>query len=127
MRITLYPTLEEALFLHQELIKRHGGSFGVRDLGLLESALARPRSGYYDTLSAQAAALIQSLALNHPFVDGNKRLAFALTATFLHMNGFEIKVTPKVGESFLINKIVLKKIEIDAIARWLEKLMQKVS
>jgi len=94
---TLFPTLQETLELHDQLILRFGGSKGVRDLGLLESALVRPQSGYYDTLSMQAAALLQSLCQNHCFVDGNKRVAFASTAIFLRMNGYRLSVKPDDG------------------------------
>ena len=64
MRITLYPTLEEALMLHDILIARYGGASGVRDKGALEAALFRPQTGYYDSLALEAAALLQSLSLN---------------------------------------------------------------
>lgn len=126
MKVTLYPTLDETLELHRNLIDRFGGSPGVRDLGLLQSALGRPQSGYYSSLSLQAAALIQSLALNHGSVDGNKRVAFALTAIFVRMNGYRLRVTPDNGESFLIEKVIQGKADIDSISQWLEKHMKKV-
>jgi death-on-curing protein len=65
----------------------YAGAAGVRDRGLVESALARARSGYYGSLSEQAAALLQSFAMNHGFVDGNKRVAWASSLVFLRMNG----------------------------------------
>jgi death on curing protein len=71
-----YITLEEALRIHEVLIREFGGAHGVRDLGLLESALLRPQTGYYADLIEEAAALWESLAMNHPFVDGNKRVAY---------------------------------------------------
>ena len=126
MKATLFPTLEETLILHKRLIERFGGDGGVRDLGLLESALMRPQTGYYDTLSLQAAALLQSLTQNHAFVDGNKRVAFATTAIFLRMNGFRLVVDPDNGESFLIEEVIQKKIDINRIAQWLEKHMSEV-
>src|SRR5690606_24739720 len=98
MKFLLFPTLEEALELHRVLIERFGGQGGVRDLRLLPSALGRPQTGYYATLSLQAAALLQSLAKNYPFVDGNKGVAFAVTAIFLRMNGYRLKVDPDNGE-----------------------------
>ena len=104
MKITLYPALSEVLELHRILIERFGGSTGVRDLGLLESALMRPQTGYYSTLSLEAAALLQSLCQNHAFIDGNKRVAFAVTAIFLRMNGFRLKVDTDNGEGFLIKE-----------------------
>jgi death-on-curing protein len=118
--VILYPTLEETLELHVRLIERFGGKPGVRDLGLLQSALGRPKSGYYNSLSLQAAALMQSLALNHSFIDGNKRVAFALTAIFLIMNGQRLKVSADNGESFLINKVIEEKVDLQVIAEWLE-------
>jgi death-on-curing protein len=126
MKITLYPTLNETLELHSRLIERFGGRGGIRDLGLLESALMRPQTGHYKSLSLEAAALLQSLSQNHSFVDGNKRVAFASTAIFLRMNGYRLKVTADNGESFLIEKIIKDKVDIEVIATWLEKHMRKV-
>jgi death-on-curing protein len=126
MKATLFPTLEEALLLHEELIKRFGGQGGIRDPGMLESALARPKSGYYASLSEQAAALLQSLAMNHAFTDGNKRVAFALTAIFLRMNGYRIPVSAASGEAFLIERVIEAKAPLDEITRWIEAHMRKV-
>lgn len=123
MKATLYPTFTETLELHTRLIERFGGKNGVRDMGLLESALMRPQTGYYGSLSLEAAALLQSLAQNHPFIDGNKRVAFATTAIFLRMNGYRLKVDTDNGESFIIQKIIKAKAEIEVIADWLEKHM----
>jgi death-on-curing protein len=124
-KTSVYPTLEEALYLHDRLIERFGGSPGVRDLGLLESALARPRSGYYDSLSLQAAALMQSLAQNHAFVDGNKRVAFALTDVFLRLNGHQLVVGADVAERFLVKQVIVGKAELEVIATWIEKHLRR--
>ncbi len=110
--------------LHQALLKRFGGQGGLRDQGLLESALARPRSGYYTTISEQVAALMQSLALNRSFVDGNKRVAFAMTAIFLRMNGWRFIVTADEGEAFLITKVIQGKAEVKEMATWIEGKMK---
>ena len=126
MQTVLFPTLQETLELYDRLVQRFGGSAGVRDMGLLESALVRPQTGYYDTLSMQAAALLQSLCQNDCFVDGNKRVAFASTAIFLRMNGYRLYVTADDGESFLIDHVIQKKIAIEDIATWLEGGMRKV-
>lgn len=126
MKVTLYPTLTETLSLHQRLIERFGGKDGVRDMGLLESALMRPQTGYYNTLSLEAAALLQSLAQNHPFVDGKKRVAFATTAIFLRMNGYRLKINADKGEAFIIDRVIKSKIDIEEIAAWLEKHMNRV-
>jgi death on curing protein len=124
VKLTKFPTLEECLMLHQALLKRFGGQSGVRDHGLLESALARPRSGYYTSLSEQAAALMQSLALNHCFVDGNKRVAFAMTAIFLKMNGWRFVLTADEGETFLIGRVIEAKADFQEIANWIEGKMK---
>ena len=124
MRDTIFPTLEEALYLHDLLLVKFGGPEGVLDRGLLESALARPRSGYYKSLSEQAAALLHSLALNHPFVDGNNRVAFALTAVFLKMNGFSLEVAAVEAKPFIEVDIIQRKLPVGEIARWLESHMR---
>jgi death on curing protein len=85
-----YLTLDDVLSIHRAQIERFGGAHGVRDLGLLEAALMRPQTGYYHSLIEQAAALWESLAMNHVFIDGNKRVAFASTQIFLRMNGVSI-------------------------------------
>ncbi|HMR07198.1 MAG TPA: type II toxin-antitoxin system death-on-curing family toxin [Polyangiaceae bacterium] len=126
MAVTLYPTLHEALALHEALLERFGGSLGVRDLGALESALHRPQSGYYEQLSQQAAALLQSLAMNHPFVDGNKRVAFALTAIFLRLNGYRLVVAADAAEAFLIDEVIVARAELAAIQLWLEQHLRSV-
>ena len=126
MKVVLYLTLAETLELHQRLLERFGGKVGVRDLGLLESALMRPQTGYYQSLSLQAAALLQSLTQNHAFIDGNKRVAFASTAIFLRMNGFRLTIDPDNGESFLIEQVIRAKTDIHEIAAWLEKHMRPV-
>ena len=121
---TVYLTLEEALDLHRQLLDRFGGAGGVRDLGLLESALARPRSGYYVSLSEQAAALMQSLAGNHAFVDGNKRMAFAATAVLLTMNGYRLVVDADEAERFLIDEVIQEQADVATITSWLERFME---
>jgi death-on-curing protein len=121
----LYLTLQETLELHEQLILRFGGPPGVRDMGLLESALIRPQTGYYETLSMQAAALLQSLCQNHCFVDGNKRVAFAATAIFLRMNGYRLGVKADDGETFLVNHVIQKRMAIEDIATWLESRMKR--
>jgi death-on-curing protein len=127
MKETIFPTLDEALYLHEVLIQRFGGRSGVLDKGLLESALARPRSGYYRSLSEQAAALMQSLAMNHPFVDGNKRVAFALTAVFLRLNGMRLSVAAHEGVRFVEITLIQERSALDVITAWIEKHAQVMS
>lgn len=126
MPITFYPTLQEVLYLHRRLLERFGGQEGVRDLGLLDSALHRARSGYYETLSEQAAALLQSLARNPPFVDGNKRVALATCAVFLRTNGFRLELEPTAAESFLVERILVGHAELAEITAWLEASMRRI-
>lgn len=120
-----YLTLADLLTMHSVSIKLHGGSAGIRDLGALEAAIYRPQTGYYDDLIGQAAALFESIAINHPFIDGNKRVAFAATDTFLRINGFKIKansaqIYKKMMELFDTNNFKFEKLE-----PWLRPLMVK--
>jgi death-on-curing protein len=93
-----FLTLDEVLAIHAEQIERYGGSLGIRDHGLLESALAMPEATYADeelhsTLYEKAAAYLFHLVKNHPFVDGNKRIALAVALIFLAMNDIRIEAT----------------------------------
>ena len=81
-----YLTVADVLGMHGVLMQRYGGAPGVRDPGALEAALFRPQTGYYEDIVAEAAALMESLAINHPFVDGNKRAAFGACLVFLRLN-----------------------------------------
>ena len=101
-----YLTLADALEMHAALIDAYGGAHGLRDAGALEAALFRPQTGYYEDVIAEAAALLESLAVNHPFVDGNKRLAFAGADVFLRLNGFRI-----VGESRALHRDLIDMFE----------------
>lgn len=94
-------------------------------MGLVESALARA-SGYYESRSEQAAALLQSFAMNHAFIDGNQRAAWASSMVFLRMNGFRVKVSAEDAERFLIDQVIVQRAEVAAIAKWLERLMHAV-
>ena len=85
-----FLTLEEVVAIHNDLVAEFGGPHGLRDPAALESAVMRPRMGYYDSILEEASALMESLAMNHPFVDGNKRASFFATATFLRLNGLRI-------------------------------------
>jgi death-on-curing protein len=89
-----YLTVADVLGLHAILLQRYGGASGVRDPGALEAALFRPQTGYYKDIVMEASALLESLAINHPFVDGNKRVAFAATDVFLRINGWRLKRSP---------------------------------
>ena len=95
-----YLTPQQILFIHYRLIEATGGSHGVRDLGALQAAVARPQSTFdrndlYPDLFAKAAALMESLIKNHPFVDGNKRTSITAAAVFLRRNGFLMAASQK--------------------------------
>ncbi|MCY3994359.1 MAG: type II toxin-antitoxin system death-on-curing family toxin [Caldilineaceae bacterium] len=85
-----HPEIGEAIAIHDALIDEFCGAPGLRDEGALAAALMRPQLGYYDSLIEEAAALLESLANNYPFVDGNKRTTFAVTDIFLHLHGYYI-------------------------------------
>ena len=92
-----FLTLDDALEVHRDQIERYGGTLGVRDNGLLESALAAPQSGFggnylHADLFEMASAYLFHLVQNHPFLDGNKRVGAAAALTFLVMNGIETKI-----------------------------------
>ncbi len=100
-----FLTLDEAIYIHEQLIVNFGGAGGIRDAGLLESALYRPRTGYYADLVEMGAALFESLLMNYAFVDGNKRIAFFGVDTFLRINGFRIDVSAEEAHETLISML----------------------
>lgn len=120
----IYLTLEQILVIHQDQIDRYGGSHGLRDLTLLESAILRPQTTFsgedlYPTLFNKAAALLHSLIHNHPFLDGNKRTASVSTAVFLIKNNYDLKVDNKKFEATIL-AIAIKKMSLEEIGVWLE-------
>lgn len=114
------------MVIHERLIDVFGGPAGVRDLGLLESALYRPQTGYYDDIIQMSAALFESLLINHPFVDGNKRTAFFATDTFLRLNGYKIEVESKSAHIFIIGLLESNKVDIDIVATWIKKYIRNL-
>lgn len=118
---TVYLTVAEVLAIHDDQIERYGGSAGIRDAGQLEAALFRPQTGYYPDLIAEAAALWESLSQNHAFVDGNKRTAFAVTFTFLAVNGVTITADEDATIRFLIPLYDRNALEFDKLDKWLRK------
>jgi len=112
---------DEVLEIHRALLERFGGLAGVRDLGLLESAFYRPRTGYYADLTEMAAALFESLIMNHPFIDGNKRVAFFATDVFLRLNCYKLKVDAKKAHRFLIGLLENDSCTFDNLLPWIRK------
>lgn len=121
---TNYISIDEVLLIHEKLIKKFGGAIGVRDLGLIESALHRPQSGYYSSVSLQAAAVLESFSLNHCFIDGNKIVALTVCVVFLKLNGLKIQIPKKVFAYFIIEKVIKEKVGVEYIAKWLEQYFQ---
>ena len=122
----VFLSRDEALAIHSTLLERFGGPSGVRDFGLLESALYRPRTGHYADLAEMAAALFESLIMNHPFVDGNKRVAFFATDVFLRMNGYKLKVDAKKAHRFLIGLLENNRCTFDQLLPWIRKHAVKI-
>jgi death on curing protein len=119
--MTIYLTTMEVMVMHRQLIERYGGGHGLRDPGALESALFRPQSGYYDDVIAEAAALFESMAMNHPFVDGNKRIAFACADVFLRINGYKLSAKPMVLLKWMIGHLEAGTFRLDQIDPYLRR------
>ena len=111
--------MDEVLEIHTALISRFGGAYGLRDKGLLESALYRPQTGYYSDLVEMAAALFESLMNNHPFIDGNKRVAFFSTDVFLRLNGYKLAVEPKAAYAFLMGLFDTNNCDLEHLTPWI--------
>jgi death-on-curing protein len=124
--MTEYPTTADALFFDQQLIERYGGARGVRDVGALESALHRPQTGYYDTLIHEAAALLEGLVQNHPFVDGNERIAFAVVDVFLRINGFTITASCTAIYNRMIKLLEEGTFDMEHLVPWLQEVVEVV-
>ena len=116
-----FPTIQEVMVMHDDLIVIFGGSPGIRDQGALASALMRPQLGYYDSLIEEAAALMESLANNHPFVDGNKRVAFFATDAFLRLNGHYIDCDNREAYEFFMRLFETNSFRFAQLLPWLEE------
>jgi death-on-curing protein len=117
--VTVYLTVVEVLAMHSDQIERYGGARDVRDLGMLESALFRPRTGYCADLIEEAAEFWESLAQNHPFIDCNKRAAFAATYTFLAVNGGRLTAEAMADFDFIGGLYGERAFEFARLAPWL--------
>ncbi|MFH2102526.1 MAG: type II toxin-antitoxin system death-on-curing family toxin [Chloroflexota bacterium] len=119
----IFLTPEQVLFIHARLVAETGGEHGLRDLGLLESALARPQASFdgkdlYPDLAAKAAALLESLVNNHPFVDGNKRTGITAAGLFLRINGWRLTASNQDLERFTL-QVAQGSLDLATIAGWL--------
>lgn len=122
--MTTFLDIEEVYRIHEAIIERAGTKAGVRDFSLLHSAVERPKATFggqplYPTIFVMAAALLQSLCMNHPFTDGNKRTAWGTTKRFLWMNGYYLKVKPHDGAGFMIH-VDNEKPDLKEISSWLK-------
>ena len=119
-----YLSPEQVLFIHARLISETGGEHGIRDLGLLESAVSRPqavfeRNELYPDIHQKAAALLESLVNKHPFVDGNKRTGITAAAMFLQFNNYSLTVSNQILESFVLS-IASGEQTFNSITEWLK-------
>lgn len=130
MKTTIYLDLDSLIAIHDNMIEEYGGSHGIRDLGLIQSALARPQASFggeelYPTIFLKAASLFHSLLFNHGFVDGNKRTSMVATARFLSLNGYELDVSQKEFVAFP-QRVENKHLDFDEIASWFKKNVKKL-
>ncbi len=112
------------------MVKRFGGSNGIRDLGLIESAVERPKATFddidlYPDIFIKAAALMHSLLKNHAFVDGNKRTAYSSCGVFLKLNGYKLKNMHKASLEFAMN-VENNSLQLEEISNWLKENSEKV-
>src|SRR3989441_13022690 len=115
----LYPAVAGAIEMHRHLIEEFGGRHGLRDRAALEAAVFRPQIGYYNSLTEEAAALMESLVNNHSFVDGNKRIGFALADTFLRANGFYLEVKGLETHKFIMGAMSKGEFRFGVIDDWI--------
>jgi len=120
-----YLTPEQVLFIHSRIIDTTGGAHGVRDLGLLLSAVSRPKATFegkdlYPDVFYKAAALFESLVKNHPFLDGNKRTAITAAGVFIKMNGHVLEISQRELERFAL-KMATGWIDLEDAVKWFRK------
>jgi death-on-curing protein len=117
--MTDYLTMPEVLWMHADQIARYGGRPGLRGPGHLEAALFRPKTGHYVDLIEEAAALWESLAQYHPFIDANERTAFASTHTFLAINGLRLLASAEETYSFISDLYPTNGFSFEVLVPWL--------
>ena len=122
-----YLTLDEVIFIQKELIAEFGGSHGIRDRKSLEAAVMRPQVGYYKDIYDEAAALMESLAMNHSFIDGNKRVSFFVTDIFLRMNGYYISCESEEANQFYVKNLEDNTFRFEIIKSWFKEKIKKTN
>src|ERR1700693_6004167 len=115
----VYLTVAEVIAIHHHQIEEYGGAHGLRDQGSLEAAVFRPQTGYYNNISEEAAALLESLVNSYGFLDGNKRVGFATMHTFLLVNGFDLDVSSRNAHQFMVNAMEQGKFRFGLIHEWI--------
>jgi death on curing protein len=119
--VSRYLTVSEVININAEMVRKFGGVHAIRDAALLESAVARPQSGYYADVLEEAAALFESLSQNHPFVDGNKRTAITSAGVFLLLNGYKLHFGDLEAYNWLVNLYQTGRVTKSAIEPWLRE------
>lgn len=127
----VFLKISQVLFIHDLMVKRFGGSHGIRDTGLIESAVARPQATFegkylYNSILDKAAALLQSLLKNHPFIDGNKRTALTSAGIFLKKNGYKLINNHKQEVAFAI-RVDNGNLTVEQISKWLKEHSVKIT
>jgi len=125
-----FVTISQVLDIHQDEINSFGGTSGVRDEGLLDSALAQPQATFggellHPTIGEQAAAYLYHLAMNHPFIDGNKRTAFAVMDTFITLNGYSLNLSSEEAYNLVI-QVVQREMSKEELSAFLELHLQRL-
>lgn len=124
-----YLTLAEVLEIHRRILMQSGGAEGIRELGAIESALAQPQMTFggqelYPTIEDKATAICFSLVMNHPFVDGNKRVGHAAMETFLVLNGFELRADVEDAERVVL-QLAAGQSTREELLDWVSKHMKR--
>lgn len=130
MKQTKHLLLDEVIAIHDSMIELYGGNFGIRDIGLLQSAISRPQASFggvdlYLTIFDKAAAIFHSLMFNHAFMDGNKRTTMTATARFLAINGYSVDVGQKEFVDFPL-RVENKHLSLSEITIWSKTNSKKV-
>lgn len=123
----IYPTVAETIEAHRLLFDEFGGLHGIRDTGLLESAVIRPQNGYYGSLVEEASALMESLANNHAFLDGNKRVSFVMTDVLLRLNGYFLDVEPIEAHKLITGAMEKNELRFPMIREWIGSVIKPLA
>lgn len=119
--MTDFLTVAEIYRMQHRLIELFGGLHGVRDKGAVEAAVFRPQIGYYNSIEEEAAALMESLANNHGFLDGDKRIAITAADVFLRRNGFYIEIDGLSGHAFIVGSMERREFRFAQILDWIRQ------